>query len=150
MEHSPATLMVAALNGRDDGPCILLDDRGLSYRTVRDRVSQYLQALSGLGVTARRRVGLLSNNRSELIPIMAALTVLATTRVALNARGSLDDHVFMLGDAGVEMLVYDPVDFGAHVAEIARRMPALTLVPMRGDAPDPASATSRTGSNPDR
>ena len=72
-----------------------------------------------------------------MIPILAALTVLAATRIALNARGSLDDHLFMLNDAGVEMLIYDPVDFGDHVAALTRQMPALTLVPMRGDAPKP-------------
>lgn len=129
MEHSPATLTVAALLSRDEAPCILRDEGDLSYREVRDLVSRYLQALQLAGVGPKSIVGLLGSNSTEMILVMAALTLSAATRVPLNARGSLSDHGYLVADAGVNVLVYDASEFSERAARIAEQAVGIKLVP---------------------
>ena len=50
--------------------------------------------------------------------------------------GSLDDHAYVLEDAGIETLVYDPGFFGARAAELAVRVPGLTNLLALGPSDD--------------
>jgi len=142
MEHSPATLMVAALNGRNDEPCIRRDEGDLSYREVRALVSQYRQALAKRSVAPGATVGLLGANTVEMLLVMTALTLCGTTRVPMNARGSLEDHAFLLADSGAGVLVYDAAEFGARAQELAQRHPSLILVPYGSDGADTLGAVA--------
>lgn len=146
MEATPATILTAALNGRDEEPCLLLDTGHLTYREVRARVSQYRRALLDLGVERGQRVALLSDNTTELIMIMAALTLLCTARVPLNARGSVDDHLFVLSDASADVLLVAADSFRATVHAAADRLPHLKVV--RLDDPTPAGLSGRADRSP--
>ena len=51
---------------------------------------------------------MLSKNRPEVLFSMGANMLTATRATNLHPLGSLDDHAYVLRDAGIETLVFDP------------------------------------------
>jgi fatty-acyl-CoA synthase len=56
---------------------------------------------------------------------MGASMLVGCRTTPLHPLGSLDDHAYVLEDAGVETLVFDPEFFGERAAELATRVPGL-------------------------
>ncbi len=115
-------LLIHAL-GRDlDRTVLQFDDgRTLTAGGLRDRVSCYIQAFESRGVRPGTRVGLLSKNRPEVVYAMTALRVMAACTVPLHPMGALADLDYIAGDAGLEVLVFDPAHFQATAVELQRR-----------------------------
>src|SRR5690606_11076543 len=44
----------------------------------------------------------------------------------LHPLGSLDDHAYMIEDAGIDTLIFDPQGFEQRAKELAARVPGLT------------------------
>jgi len=70
-------------------------------------------------------VAVLSANRPEVLYNMAAMMVSGCQGTPLHPLGSLDDHAYILNDAKVETLVFDPTYFGDHVLALKERVPTL-------------------------
>jgi fatty-acyl-CoA synthase len=121
-------LLANALNQTPSRPLLRqLNAPTLTVGEIRDATSCYIQALSLLGAGRATRVGLLSGNRPEVLHATHAVQLMAGIYVPMHALGSLDDHLHIVKDAEIEILVFDATGFGAHARELARRVPALKL-----------------------
>jgi len=101
-------LLAGALKRHKDKPVLFLGDTTLTGGQLSDQVSQYVQAFEALGAGTGSAVGLLSLNRPEVLMIVAAGQTHGYRRTALHPLGSLDDHAYVLSDAGITSLIIDP------------------------------------------
>src|ERR1700733_3341703 len=101
-------LFVGALKRHKNRPVLFLGDTTLTGGQLAERVSQYIQAFEALGVGTGSVSGLLSLNRPEVLMIIGASQTQGYRRTALHPLGSLDDHAYVLSDAGATALIIDP------------------------------------------
>jgi len=118
-------MVVDGLSRYDDRPCLYLGELTASYREVRERTSQFIQALASKGVGQGSGIAVLSANRPEVLYNMAAMMVAGARGTPLHPLGSLDDHAYVCNDAEIETLVYDPNLFGQRARDLAERVPSL-------------------------
>jgi len=101
-------LTIGALKRNKDKPVLFLGDTTLTGGELAERISQYIQAFEALGAGTGTAVGLLSLNRPEVLMIIGAGQTQGYRRTALHPLGSLDDHAYVLSDAGITSLIVDP------------------------------------------
>ncbi len=101
-------LLIGALKRHWDSPVLHLGHTTLTGGQMAVRISQYVQAFEALGTGSDGVSGLLSLNRPEVLVITSAGQTQGYRRLALHPLGSLDDHAYMLGDAGASTLIVDP------------------------------------------
>ncbi|MCB2078078.1 MAG: AMP-binding protein [Novosphingobium sp.] len=130
--HRPlytADVLANALNNGRDLPLLhRLDGPTLTVAQVRDQTSQFVQALASLGVGAGSRVSLIAPNIPECLHVTHALQMLAALYVPMHPLSALPDHVHVIRDAEVEILIFDAERFEGRAAEIAREIPGLRLL----------------------
>jgi fatty-acyl-CoA synthase len=122
--HLP-DLLVTALYRYPDKPAVYLGDQVLTAAEVADEISRYVQALESKGLGRGSPAAVLALNRPEVLFNMGASMLVGSRTTPLHPLGSLDDHAYVLEDAGVETLVFDPQFFGERAAELATRVPGL-------------------------
>ena len=122
--HLP-DLLVTALRRNPDKPAVYLGDQVLTAAEVADEISRYVQALKTKGLGRGSPAAVLALNRPEVLFNMGASMLVGCRTTPLHPLGSLDDHAYVLEDAGVETLVFDPEFFGERAAELADRVPGL-------------------------
>ena len=120
-----ADLLIAALDRNPDQPAMYLGEHVLTAREVRDQISRYAQALASIGLTKGSAVSVLSPNRPEVLFNSGAFNVTGCRATPLHPMGSLDDHAYVLEDAGIETLVFDPAVYDARAADLRDRVPGL-------------------------
>ena len=101
-------LTVGALKRNKDKPVLFLGDTTLTGGELADRISQYIQAFEALGAGTGSATGLLSLNRPEVLMILGAGQTQGYRRTALHPLGSLDDHAYVLNDAGSHVADHRP------------------------------------------
>ncbi|QNG20134.1 AMP-binding protein [Rhodococcus triatomae] len=111
-------LLIAALERNLDRPALYLGDVVLTGGQMRDQISCFAQALASLGITTGSSTAMLSKNRPEVLISMGATMITGCRASALNPMGSLDDHLYILDDAGIETLIFDPTAFEGRAAEL--------------------------------
>ena len=130
--HRPlycADILINALNQDPTRPLLhLLDGPTLTVGEVRDSISRFAQALRSLGITAGTRVGLLSANRPEVLHTSHAVQILAAIYVPMHPLGGLADHLYVVSDAQVDILIFDAERYSDRAAELAQRLPGLRLI----------------------
>jgi fatty-acyl-CoA synthase len=120
------SLLVTALNREPSRPTFYLDDgRSLTAAEVRDTISRYVRAFAELGITARSRIGVLSGNRPEVLYVTSAALIADLCVVPLHPMGSIDDFAFIVEDAALETLVFDPEGFEGKVGGLQAIAPRL-------------------------
>ena len=129
-------LTVGALKRHRDKPVLFLGDTTLTGGELADRISQYVQAFEALGAGTGAVVGLLALNRPEVLMIVGAGQTQGYRRVALHPLGSLDDHAYVLSDAGVTSLIVDPNPmFVERAVGLMQKVPSLKQVLTIGAVP---------------
>ncbi|RMF16770.1 MAG: acyl-CoA synthetase [Candidatus Dadabacteria bacterium] len=118
-------LIIDGLNRYNDEPCLHLGDTVASYREVREQTSRFVQALHSVGLGKGSRVAVISANRPEVLYNIAAMQISGCCGTTLHPLGSIDDHAYIIDDAGIEALVYDPTAFEELATELRRRCPTL-------------------------
>jgi fatty-acyl-CoA synthase len=83
-----------------------------SYAEVMDGIRRTGRALRGLGLEPGDRVAFVMSDSLDLVSMMYGALWAGLTIVPLNARLQLDDHVYMVKDAGARALA-----FNAYTAE---------------------------------
>jgi fatty-acyl-CoA synthase len=101
-------LLIAALERGGDRPCLVIGDRVLTAHEMRNEISRYVQAYRARGIAGGDGIATLSKNRPEVLCSMGATMVSACRSTPLHPLGSLDDHAYVLDDAGIETLIFDP------------------------------------------
>src|SRR5690242_20450452 len=129
-------LTVGALKRHKDKPVLFLGETTLTGGQLADRISQYIQAFEALGAGTGAAVGLLSLNRPEVLMIIGAGQTQGYRRTALHPLGSLDDHAYVLNDAGVTSLIIDPNPmFVERALGLLEKVPGLKQVLTIGPVP---------------
>ncbi|AZG47895.1 fatty-acid--CoA ligase FadD8 [Gordonia insulae] len=137
-------LLVAALRRHADRKVLFLGDTELTGREMADAVSRYQQAFESLGAGTGATVGLLALNRPEVLLVIGAGQTQGWRRTALHPLGSLDDHAYVLSDAGVTTLVIDPVPmFVERAVALVERVESLKQVLTLGPVPEELAAYGR-------
>jgi fatty-acyl-CoA synthase len=130
--HRPlycADILINALNQDPNRPLLhLLDGPTLTVGEVRDAMSRFAQALRSLGITAGTRVGLLSANRPEVLHTSHAVQILAAINIPMHPLGGFADHLQVVVDAQLDILIFDAEPFSERAASLAERSPDLRLV----------------------
>lgn len=130
-------LVVSALKRHRDAPVMVLGETTMTGGRTAEQVSQYVQAFDALDAGTGAPVALLSLNRPEVLLIIAAGQVQGSRRTALHPLGSLDDHAYILADAGITTLVIDPVPaFVDRALGLLEKVPGLTKVLTIGPVPE--------------
>jgi fatty-acyl-CoA synthase len=130
--HRPlynADVLANGLNNGGERPLLhQLDGPTLSVADMRDETSRYVQALQAVGVTAGDRVSLIAPNIPECLHVTNALLLLAALYVPMHPLASFDEHLGVVRDAEVKVLVFDADHSEARAAEIAREVPGIRLI----------------------
>src|SRR5579875_448440 len=113
-------LLIAALNRNGDRPCLYIDEAVLTASDVRDQISRCLQAFGSVGIRQGDGVATLSKNRPEVLFSMGAVMLSGSRNTALHPLGSLDDHAYVLEDARITTLIFDP-SFVDRARELQQR-----------------------------
>ncbi|KZS51204.1 acyl-CoA synthetase [Mycobacterium kansasii] len=135
-------LLVGALKRHANKPVLFLGDTTLKDSTLTggqlaDRISQYIQAFEALGAGTGVAVGLLSLNRPEVLMIIGAGQTRGYRRTALHPLGSLDDHAYVLSDAGISSLIIDPNPmFVERALGLLEKVDSLQQILTIGPVPD--------------
>ncbi len=130
-------LMVAALKRHREKPVMFLGETTLTGGEVARRISQYVQAFESLGAGQGTPAALLALNRPEVLFILGAGQTQGYRRTSLHPLGSLDDHAYVLEDAGISTLIIDPVPmFVERALGLIEKVPGLTRVLTIGPVPD--------------
>jgi fatty-acyl-CoA synthase len=134
-------LTVGALKRNRNRPVLFLGDTTLTGGELADRISQYIQAFEALRAGTGETVGLLALNRPEVLMIIGAGQTQGYRRTALHPLGSLDDHAYVLADAGATSLIVDPNPmFVQRAVELLDRVPSLRQVLTLGAVPPELAA----------
>ena len=118
-------LIIDGLERYDDRPFLFLGDVTVTYAEVRAQTSRFVQAMQSKGLGRGSRTAIISANRPEVLYNLAATSVLGACGTPLHPLGSAEDHAYVLQDAEVEALVYDPRVFEARAKELKERVPTL-------------------------
>ena len=122
-------MVVRALDHDLDRPVIrLADGATISAAGFRDAASRYCQALRSLNLSVGTRVAILSRNRPEVLYLTVACLLNQYVMVPLHPAGSLDDHLYVIGDAEIGALVFDAGPFAGRAADIRARAPDLAHI----------------------
>ncbi len=125
-------LLIRALERNGHRPAVHIGGELRSSYEMRDEISRYGQAFRARGLARGAGVATLSKNRVEVLFSMGAVMVSGCRNTALHPLGSLEDHAYILEDAGIEALLFDP-SFTEHVRQLGQRLPGLRLLSY-GDA----------------
>lgn len=112
-------MVVDALNRYDDHPCLHLGGETATYLEVRKQVSRFAQALQAMQIQTGSRVALLSENCPEVVFFNLAAHVVGCTVTPLHPKGSFDDHAYVLLDAEIEALVFQPSNYEERVEKLS-------------------------------
>ncbi|MEV0945393.1 AMP-binding protein [Rhodococcus sp. NPDC049939] len=129
--HRPAfaaDLLITALDRHSDKPALYIGDVVLTGGEMRDQISRFAQALASLGIGKGTSTAMLSKNRPEVLISMGATMVSGCRNSALNPMGSLDDHLYIVNDAEIETLIFDPNAFEDRAAELKSKSPSIKNV----------------------
>ncbi len=118
-------LLVAALRRSGKNPCLVIDGDVLSATQMSERISQYAQAFGATGLVPGDGVATLSKNRPEVLCSMGAVMVTGCRNTPLHPLGSLEDHAYVLEDAEIHTLIFDPI-FAERARDLSEQVPGLT------------------------
>jgi len=120
-------LIVRALEQNADRPTVYIDGKVLTGAQVRDEMSRFVQAYNASGIGLGTPVSMLALNRPEVLYCIGANGVAGVRGTPLHPLGSVDDHVYVLEDARIEALIFDPI-FAERAAALKERVPSLRLL----------------------
>jgi fatty-acyl-CoA synthase len=131
-------LLVNVLNQTPGRPFLqLAGGPTLTVGDARDSTSQFMQALQSLGVKQGSRVATLSTNRPEVLHVAHSIQLLGAVAVPMHPLAGLADHINIILDARIDVLVFDPGRFGERAAELAKQASGMKLIAF---GPSPGAA----------
>jgi fatty-acyl-CoA synthase len=117
-------VLIAALDRNADRPAVHIGDDVLTAAQLRAEISRYVQAFRAQGIVQGDGVATLSTNRPEVLCSMGAVMVSGCRGTPLHPLGSLDDHAYIIQDAGIDTLIFDP-SFAERAGQLRERVSGL-------------------------
>ncbi|MGF7239249.1 MAG: AMP-binding protein [Frankia sp.] len=96
------------LAAHGEAPCFFFEDATISYGEVLRSIHQVARALVARGVGPGDGVAILVGNRPELFYVRTAAALIGVRTTALHPLSSVHDHAFILRDAELDGVVFDP------------------------------------------
>lgn len=121
-------LVLESLRRHADKPCIRIGDSVASYREIADTAGRMVSVLRSKGLRQFSRVAVLSKNRPEVVTNVIACLANGCVITPLHPMGSLEDHRYIVEDAGIDCLVFDAGAFADRAAELKTSFPQLKLL----------------------
>ena len=115
---SESHLLVQALQTFPDRVAFFHDGGELTYAQLEAKISQFVQALTALGLAPGEHVGVLCGNRMETLFVTLSANMLGLVLVPLHPRGSAADHRYIVDDAQIRTLIFDPAYYAARAREL--------------------------------
>jgi fatty-acyl-CoA synthase len=103
---------------------VLADGRTQSAGELRDLISRYSQAFVALSPRPLR-AAVIAKNRVEVPAVMNGLSFAGIVSTSLHPMGAIEDYLYVIEDAEIDLLVYDADHFEAIAAELKARAPRL-------------------------
>lgn len=103
---------------------VLADGTTQSAGQLRDAISRYSQAFAALSPKPLR-AAVIAKNRVEVPAVMNGLSFGDIVATSLHPMGAIEDYLYVIEDAEIDLLVYDADHFEAVAAELQRRAPRL-------------------------
>jgi fatty-acyl-CoA synthase len=126
-------LLIASLDRNGDRPCLYIDDDVVTAAQMSDQISRYVQAFRSQAIVQGQGIATLSKNRPEVLCSMGAVMVGGYRNTPLHPLGSLEDHAYVLEDAEIETLIFDPA-FTERAQQLRLRVPTLKRVLSYGES----------------
>jgi fatty-acyl-CoA synthase len=141
--------MISVLAERGPEPCIVFEDNVLSYDDVKGSIFRFARALVAQGITARDGLALLVGNRPEQFYVTSAAQMLGVRTLGLHPLSSAKDHAYILGDAEINRVVFDP-RYADSMGELSELMSLTTIASFgpSGEAFDLIHAASQEPPEP--
>ncbi len=122
-------MLLHSLKRHRNASVLQLGDRSITGQEMADQMSRYVRALEDLGAGTGTAVGLLAANRPEVLFLIGAGQTQGYRRTALHPLGSLDDHAYVLEDAGASALIVDNIPkFLERADQLREKVPSLETV----------------------
>jgi fatty-acyl-CoA synthase len=103
---------------------ILADGKTMSAGDLAAAISRNAQAFAALS-PAPKRAAVIARNRIEVPGVMNALSFAGIVATTLHPMGAIEDYLYVLEDAEIDLLIYDDDHFEEVAAELQRRAPKL-------------------------
>ncbi|MFV0309244.1 MAG: AMP-binding protein [Desertimonas sp.] len=126
------------------------DGGTLTYAHTAALIGGIQAAYATAGLSRGACIGVLAGNRAESWCAIAAAQAMGMRTTPLHPMGSLADHRFQLGDAGVDALVVDPDGFGERGAALADDIDTVFALDPAGFGRDLLAAAADIGAAPAR
>ncbi len=118
-------LVAHALSHDLDRVVMRLDDgRTQTAGALRDLISQFSQAFAALSPKPLR-AAVIARNRVEVPAVMNALSFAGIVATSLHPMGAIEDYLYVIEDAEIDLLVYDADHFERVAAQLKERAPRL-------------------------
>ncbi len=105
-----------------DKPAVLYEDRAtLTWSQLDERANRVANALTGLGVQQGDRVNLLARNRPNCVEALFGCAKAGIIYSPLNYRFAPEELVYVINDAGAEVLLCD-VEYAETIRSIRDRL----------------------------
>jgi acyl-CoA synthetase (AMP-forming)/AMP-acid ligase II len=101
-----------------DAPCLVEEDRIVSYRELDDLTDRLGNALLTHGFVPGDRIGVLLPNGIDCLVVYYALAKAGLVRVSLNTRETANDHRYKLADSGCRAVIHagPSLDLGVELS----------------------------------
>ncbi|MCP5432987.1 MAG: AMP-binding protein [Alphaproteobacteria bacterium] len=118
---------MARLAGRryPDRDALVYNDRRFTFRELEAQVSRMVQVLKAHGCKRGEGIAMLASNSVEVLLVSAAAQAIGLRYTPLHPLGGEDDHVFVLEDAEISVLVVDDHRFAARGRVLKERVKSL-------------------------
>ena len=103
---------------------VLSDGRTQSAGELRDLISQFSQAFAALSPKPLR-AAVIAKNRVEVPAVMNALSFAGIVATSLHPMGAIEDYLYVIEDAEIDLLVYDADHFEGIAAQLKDRAPRI-------------------------
>jgi fatty-acyl-CoA synthase len=100
-------LIIGAVTAYGDRVAMEDANAKYTYRQLGERIAQALSALRATGLRSGDVVAQLSGNAVDMYAVMAAAYVGGMRSLTLHTMGGLEDHTWILRDAGARLLIVD-------------------------------------------
>jgi fatty-acyl-CoA synthase len=121
-----ATNLVAHALNRDPERVVMVlsDGTTQSAGELRDSIGRFAQAFAALSPKPIR-AAVIAKNRVEVPAVMNGLSFADIVATSLHPMGAIEDYLYVIEDAEIDLLVYDADHFEAVAAELKVRAPRL-------------------------
>lgn len=115
-------LFIRAILRGGDRVIFIKDEKEVTYLQFGDLVSQMIQALKGRGLQNGDAIGVLAGNLIEAFATTVSAQIMGLRVTSLHPLASAQDQSYILKDAEIDVLAFDPKNMSARARLLERQV----------------------------